>query len=54
MGAGEFGDVPGPHLVRGGGDQFGFHVGGVAGVAAAFADLVRARRSRYMVETEAR
>ena len=40
VGAGEFGDVPGPHLVRCGGDEFGFDVGGSAGLAASFADLV--------------
>ena len=40
VGAGEFGDVPGPHLVRSVSDEFGFDVGGVAGLAAPFADLV--------------
>ena len=37
---GEFGDVPGPHLVRCVGHQLGFHPGWVAGLSAAFSDLV--------------
>ncbi len=40
VGSGEFGDVPGPHLVGAGGDEFGFDVRWMAGLAAAFADLV--------------
>ena len=55
VGAAELGDVPGPHLVGAGGDQLGLDVRGAAGLAL----VVRgpggaARRSRYMVEIDAR
>jgi hypothetical protein len=39
VGAGQFGDVPAPHLVGGGGDELGLDGGGVAGLAATLADL---------------
>ena len=38
--AGEPGDVPRPHLVRGGRDELGLDVGGVSSIASTFSDLV--------------
>ena len=52
VGAGEFGDVPGPHLVRSVGHQLGFDVGGVTAWRRRSRDLVLRAQIRYMVDTE--